>query len=51
MGIVEIIILFGWAGTALLAVALSPWTVAPPVVIGVLLLLLRRPTRYGVALA
>ncbi len=51
MGLVEILILFGWAGAALLGAFGQPWALIPPVLIAGVLFLLRRPTIYRPALA
>lgn len=51
MGIVEVVLLLGWGATSYLAMGGFVWAVMPPVVIGVSLLLLRRPMRYGVVVA
>ena len=51
MGVVEMLVLFAWAGTALLAAFGQPWALIPPVIIAGLLFMLRRPTVYRPALA
>ena len=51
MGLVEMLVLFGWSGAAMLAAFGLPWAVIPPVLIAGVLWIVRRPTIYRPALA
>ena len=51
MALVEMLVLFGWAGTAGVGAFGLPWAAIPPMIILGVLFLLRRPTVYRPALA
>ena len=51
MGLLEMVVIFGWSGAALLGAFGLPWAVIPPLLIAGVLYLIRRPTVYRPAIA